>query len=80
MNELDQVQCEIVTADLLYARVIHEYNYQALKLSKSLRPQQWWGPLAEAIPAVLLLGCFSALDQASFDLARIIAGSRQGRR
>lgn len=79
MHELDQVQSEIVTADLLFARVMHDYNYQALKEPQGSRTLPWWGPLSEAIPSVLLLRCFGALDQASFDLSRIIASSRQGR-
>jgi hypothetical protein len=79
MNELDQVQFEIVTADLLFARVMHDYNYQASKQSQGSRERPWWGPLSEAIPSALLFRCFGALDQVSFDLSRIIASSRQGR-
>lgn len=79
MNELNQVQSEIVTADLLFARIMHDYNYQASKQSQGSRERPWWGPRLEAIPSTLLLRCFGALDEASVDLSRIIASSRQAR-
>ena len=79
MRELDQVQAEIVTADLLFARVMHDYNYQAAEPIHGTRERPWWGPLSEAIPPALLLRCLAALDQAGFDLSRIIASSRPDR-
>jgi hypothetical protein len=80
MNELNQVQCEIITADLLFARVMHDYDYQASRRSQGFRERPWRGPRSEAIPSGLLLRCFGALDKASFDVSRIIACSRKARR
>lgn len=79
MNRLDHGQSEGVTADLLFARVMQDYDYWWSKDSLGAWAMPWWGPLSETIASALLLWCFGALDQAIFDLSRIIADARQGR-
>lgn len=79
MGELNQVQSEIITADLLFARIMRDYDYKAFRDPQEVQTS-WSGPRPEAIPPVRLVGYFGALDQASFDFNRIVSGSGRARR
>lgn len=94
MGELNKVQSEIITADLLFATIMHDYDYNALGDSKADDHTSWSGPRSDAIPSVLLVRGFGALDQANFDFSKILSlgklptpttglarmGSEEGRR